>query len=296
MATNGPNEDAQAAIMARLVALRPALHRYAARMVGSSLDGEDVVQEAIASAVAALDRVPPEGDAEPWLFRITHNAAVDFLRRRKRFTAEREVMDDDLVSDDDEASRTLATRVAMAVFMRLPPSQRGTVILKDVLGYSNEEVASILGSTVAAGKAALHRGRARLREYAHETPAAPWFEADEMARLQNYVDRFNARDFDAIRSMLADDVRFDLVARQQGGKASFENYFTRYGEMTAWKLSVGWLDGRLAAIVTDRADPSAVPANAIVVDWRGGRIVRLRDFHHAPYALEGAAMAILPRP
>lgn len=295
MATMGSNEDAQAAVTAQLVALRPALHRYAARMVGSTLDGEDVVQEAIASAVAALDRAPPEGDARPWLFRITHNAAVDFLRSRKKFSAEREVMDDDLVSDADEASRTLATRVAMAVFMRLPPSQRGTVILKDVLGYSNEEVASILGSTVAAGKAALHRGRARLRAYAHEAPAAPWFEADEKARLQNYVDRFNARDFDAIRAMLADDVRFDLVARQQGGKASFENYFTRYGEMTGWQLSIGWLDGRLAAIVTDRADPSAAPTNAIVVDWREGRIVRVRDFYHATEALEGAAIAILRR-
>ena len=145
---------------ARLAALRPALHRYAARMVGSVLDGEDVVQEAIARALGAVDRAPPKGDADPWLFRITHNAAIDFLRGRQRASGEREVAEEDIVSDADEAARLVATRAAMSAFLRLPPSQRGAVILKDVLGYSNEEVAAILGTTLAASKAALHRGRA----------------------------------------------------------------------------------------------------------------------------------------
>jgi RNA polymerase sigma-70 factor (ECF subfamily) len=107
------------------------------------------------------------------------------------------------------------------------------------------------------------------------------------------VDRFNDRDFDAIRAMLADDVRFDLVARMQGDRSSFETYFTRYAEMTAWRLSVGWVDGKLAAIVTDPADPLASAFSMIVVDWAADRIVRVRDFYHAPYALEGAAVSVL---
>jgi RNA polymerase sigma-70 factor (ECF subfamily) len=164
-----------------LASLRPALHRYAARMVGSVLDGEDIVQEALARAIAALERAPPEGDAAPWLFRITHNAAVDFLRTRERTSPERNVEDDDMVSDADEASRRLATRAAMSVFLRLPPSQRGTVILKDVLGYSNEEIADILGTTIAASKAALHRGRKELRLYADEVPAVRSADPDELA-------------------------------------------------------------------------------------------------------------------
>lgn len=115
--------------------------------------------------------------------------------------------------------------------------------------------------------------------------------ADNLARLQAYVDRFNERDFDAIRTMLADDVRFDLVARMQGGRSAFETYFTRYTEMTAWRLSIGWVDGELAAIVTDPSDPGASPFNMIVIDWAGERIVRLRDFYHARYALDGAAIS-----
>jgi RNA polymerase sigma-70 factor (ECF subfamily) len=291
MASNASNRGDDFA--ARLVGLRPALHRYAARMVGSVLDGEDVVQEAITRAVGALDRAPPEGDAAPWLFRITHNAAIDFLRNRERVSAERDVVDDDMVSEADDAARRMATRAAMSVFMRLPPSQRGAVILKDVLGYSNEEVATILGTTLAASKAALHRGRAQLRLHADAAPELSKPNADDLARLQSYVDRFNDRDFDAIRAMLADDVRFDLVARMQGDRSSFETYFTRYAEMTAWRLSVGWVDGKLAAIVTDPADPLASAFSMIVVDWAADRIVRVRDFYHAPYALEGAAVSVL---
>jgi RNA polymerase sigma-70 factor (ECF subfamily) len=290
MASIASNSDDKFA--RRLVALRPALHRYAARMVGSVLDGEDVVQEAVARAIGALDRAPPQGDAAPWLFRITHNAAIDFLRSRERASPEREVADNDMVSEADDAASRLATRAAMTVFMRLPPSQRGAVILKDVLGYSNEEVAVILGTTLAASKAALHRGRAQLRLHAGAAPEVSKPNADELARLQSYVDRFNDRDFDAVRAMLADDVRFDLVARMRGDRSTLETYFTRYTEMSDWHLSVGWVDGEPAAIVTKPSDRSAKPFNVIVIDWAEGKIVRLRDFHHASYALDGAAIPV----
>lgn len=280
-----------AAVGAELVRLRPALHRYAARMVGSALDGEDVVQEAIARAVVALDRAPPEGAVAPWLFRIAHNAAVDFLRGRKRHAPMRDVVDGDMVSGADEASRRLAARVALSVFMRLSPAQRGAVILKDVLGYSNEEVSDILGTTLAAAKAALHRGRARLRLFADE-PAPSWVDPVDLARLQHYIDRFNARDFDAVRAMLADDVRFDLVARLQGGRPAFENYFGRYAELAVWRLSAGRIDGRLAAIVLDPNASSAAPINVIDIAWAGGKVARLRDFFHARYVLDGADIAL----
>jgi len=200
------------------------------------------------------------------------------------------VEEDDLISGDDVSASRVAARAALSVFMQLPPSQRGTVILKDVLGYSNEEAAGILDMTLAATKAALHRGRGRLRLLAEEAGGAVPLDAADLDRLRLYVDRFNARDFDAIRALVADDVRFDLVARMQGGRASFETYFSRYGEMTAWHLSVGTIDGRLAAIVTD---PAGATTHVIAIDWAGGRIARLRDFYHAPYVLEGAAIALL---
>jgi RNA polymerase sigma-70 factor (ECF subfamily) len=278
------------AFEARLVALRPALHRYAARMVGSALDGEDVVQEAIARAVAALDRAPPDANADGWLFRIAHNAAMDFLRARERGRS-RVIEEDDLISRADEAASRVATRAALSLFMRLPPSQRGAVILKDVLGYSNEESAGILGTTLAATKAALHRGRSRLRILADAPTTAPRLDPADLDRLRVYVDRFNARDFDAIRTMIADDVQFDLVARMRGDRSTFETYFSRYDAMREWHLTVGSIDGRLAAIVTNPADPGR-PTHVIVIDWAGEKISRLRDFYHARYVLDEAAITM----
>src|SRR3984893_18382687 len=67
-----------------LVELRPKLHRYCARMVGSVIDGEDVLQDALIKAVESLSASAPIGNPEGWLFRIAHNTALDFLRRRNR--------------------------------------------------------------------------------------------------------------------------------------------------------------------------------------------------------------------
>src|SRR2546430_16889098 len=67
-----------------LVAMRPRLHRYCARMTGSVIDGEDVLQDALIKAVEAHAAAGNIGNPEGWLFRIAHNTALDFLRRRNR--------------------------------------------------------------------------------------------------------------------------------------------------------------------------------------------------------------------
>ena len=70
-----------------LMAVRPRLHRYCARMVGSVIDGEDVLQDALVKAVEAFAAASPLRNPEGWLFRIVHNTALDFLRRRSRQAA-----------------------------------------------------------------------------------------------------------------------------------------------------------------------------------------------------------------
>jgi len=74
----------RAALTELLAELRPSLHRYSARMTGSVIDGEDVVQSALARAIEAFATEPPVDNPAGWLFRITHNATLDFLRRRAR--------------------------------------------------------------------------------------------------------------------------------------------------------------------------------------------------------------------
>ena len=78
----GPFEARYLAFLETVTQLRPALHRYCARMTGSVMDGEDIVQEALFEAYRKLDQFDDSRPIKPWLFRIAHNRCIDFLRRR----------------------------------------------------------------------------------------------------------------------------------------------------------------------------------------------------------------------
>src|SRR4030095_2879667 len=86
-----------------LVAMRPKLHRYCARMVGSVIDGEDVLQGARIKAVEAQAGAGAIGNPEGWLFRIAHNTALDFLRRRNRQEALRSGEEVEMIVDQLDA-------------------------------------------------------------------------------------------------------------------------------------------------------------------------------------------------
>src|ERR1700754_3042566 len=147
-------------VEALLVAMRPRLHRYCARMVGSVIDGEDVLQDALTKAVEAQVSAYNIGNPEGWLFRIAHNTALDFLRRRNRQEALRGLGEVDMIADPLDAveSRQIAA-TSLRTFMRLPVLQRSSVILMDVLGCSLNEICEILACSLPAAKAALHRAR-----------------------------------------------------------------------------------------------------------------------------------------
>ena len=288
-----------AAAFDRLIAaLRPRLHRYCARMTGSVVDGEDVLQEALAKALEALPGAGAIDDAEAWMFRIAHNAALDHLRQRARREA--------VHSDEDVAivatsvaieEEHMAVETSLRTFMRLPASQRSCVILKDVLGHSIEEIAGVLdGATIASVKAALHRGRARLRELSLEAepPRVVASSKREQALIAAYIDRFNARDFDALRAMLADEVRLDLVARTRlSGRVQVGTYYGQYERLADWRFALGTVDGRLAALAFDAHDPAGAPIYFVLLSWDGDRLVGIRDFRYARYAIEGAEFATL---
>ncbi|MDB6090009.1 MAG: polymerase subunit sigma-70 [Gammaproteobacteria bacterium] len=274
--------------------LRPRLHRYCARMTGSVIDGEDVVQEALMKAIEALPRTDTIAHLESWLVRIAHNAALDFLRRRSRRDVA--LSDEDLEMIIDPAPTSLEREIAAAsltTFMRLPVAQRSSVILMDVLGYSLEEITGVTGSSIPAIKAALHRGRARLRDLAQEQDdrPEPVLAHAERSLLAAYVDRFNARDFDALRDMLADEVQLDLVTRtRRSGRTDVSNYFSNYVRVAGWHVVLGFVERRPAVVVRDPADPTGTPLYFILLEWAGTRVVNIRDFRYARYVIEAAEL------
>ena len=266
--------DPKAEFERLLAELRPRLHRYCARMTGSVIDGEDVLQETLVKAIEAFPHTGPLANVEGWLFRIAHNAALDFLRRRARREG---VQDGDealetIADPDSEIERRQAAAASLRTLMRLPVAQRSSVILMDVLGHSLEEISEVLESTVPAVKANLHRGRQRLVELAAEPDDRPppvLAEADRQ-RLAAYVARFNARDFDALRAQLADDVKVEVVNRTRlSGRGEVGRYFGNYSQTDDWHLVPGLVEGRPAVVVLD-PDPAGGPAALLHADRLAG--------------------------
>jgi RNA polymerase sigma-70 factor (ECF subfamily) len=290
--TSLPQAQATEGIERLLVAMRPRLHRYCSRMVGSVIDGEDVLQDALIKAVEAFASAGGIGNAEGWLFRIAHNTALDFLRRRSRQEALHSGEEVDMMADQLDAvtSRQIAN-ASLRTFMRLPVAQRSSVILMDVLGCSLQEVCEIMDYSLPAVKAALHRGRRQLREFAGEPDDAPQpklSDADR-ARLNAYVAHFNARDFDAIRAMISDDVRLELVNKTRlNGKVEVSRYFGNYSKVSDWHLVPGLVEGRPAILVFDPNEPGSQPKYFMLLDWSAGKVAAIRDFRHARYVIDGA--------
>ena len=279
-----------------LVAMRPKLHRYCARMVGSVIDGEDVLQDALIKAVEAHASAGLIGNPEGWLFKIAHNTALDFLRRRGRQEALRGPSEVDMMVDQLDAveSRQIAA-TSLRTFMRLPVAQRSSVILMDVLGCSLKEICEVMECSVPAAKAVLHRGRAQLREIAREPDDAPQAQLSEAdrTRLGAYVEHFNARDFDAIRAMIADDVRLDLVNKtRMRGKVEVSRYFGNYAKVSDWHLVPGMVERRPAILVFEPGERDAGPKYFMLLGWSAGQVSTLRDFRHAPYIIDGAEYLI----
>jgi RNA polymerase sigma-70 factor (ECF subfamily) len=272
--------------------LRPTLHRYCARMVGSALDGEDIVQDALLRALESALPDRPIDNPEGWLFRIAHNLALDLLRRRARTDQAQGEDDVDLIVHPvDEQARREAAAATLPTFMHMPASQRSVVILFDVLDYSAQEVSEILGTTVPAVKSLLQRGRGRLRELAMQAADAGRrdpLSAAEQRLLRRYVDLFNARDFDTLRTMLAADVQLDLVNRLQLQGLAVGEYFARYGQTRGWRAWPGLVEGRPAVLIQQHERSDALPDYFVVLGWSGERVSTIRDFLFARYVTADA--------
>jgi RNA polymerase sigma-70 factor, ECF subfamily len=162
-----------------------------------------------------------------------------------------------------------------------------------VLGHSLEEISEVLESTVPAVKANLHRGRQRLVELAAEPDdrPPPVLAETDRQRLAAYVARFNARDFDALRAQLADEVKVEVVNRTRlNGRGEVGRYFGNYSQSTDWHLVPGLVDRRPAVIVQSPDQPSGPPIYFMLLDWADGRLLGIRDFRYARYAVEDAEL------
>jgi RNA polymerase sigma factor (sigma-70 family) len=298
-----PNSDRRAGLLALAGELRPELHRYCARLMGSVIDGEDVVQDTLVRAFVALQELEKQGLEEtpplrPWLFRIAHNRALDLLRSRAVRMAEpidaaSDVADSASPDPVEMLMRQEAVKTAVSRFAELPTLQRSVVILKDVLDESLIEIAALLDLTVDAVKGHLARGRARLREI--NAQAGPFPDArPASAAVARYVALFHQRDWDSLRALLADDVKLNQSSHPlRVGPADVGLFFTIYAKSDGVWLAPAWLEGReVIAVFEDRADPK--PSYMMWLEWRDGRISFIHDYRHVRYVAADAELALAP--
>jgi RNA polymerase sigma-70 factor (ECF subfamily) len=263
------------------------------------IDGEDVVQDTFARALVALDEVQELPPMRAWLFRIAHNRALDLMRSRAIRAAEpieaaHEVAD--LASEDpvEIVMRREAVETAVSRFVELPAVQRSVVILKDVLDQSSEEIAALLDLTVNAVKAHLARGRARLKAINAQAPAQPAPRPPSPA-VARYVSLFNGRDWDGLRSMLADDVRLvQSTYPLRAGAANVGMFFGIYSRSAPVRLAPAWLDGREVIAVYDGPHQAVKPSYLMWLEWRDGRISFIRDYKYVRYVVDDAELILAP--
>lgn len=278
--------------------LRPELHRYCARIMGSVIDGEDVVQDTFARALTALDELHDAPPLRAWLFKIAHNRALDLLRSRKvregpPLEAAEDLPDPKTPDPLELVMREEALGTAVSRFTELPTLQRSAVILKDVLDHSLEEIAALLELTVDAVKGHLARGRAQLDKVNAQRKPPPAARA-ATSLVARYVDLFNRHDWEALRALLADDVR--LIQSSHPPRAGAQDvgmFFGLYSRNPPGRLVPGWLEGReVVAVFTDPL--ASRPSYLMWLEWRDGKITFIRDYKYVRYVIDDAELVLSP--
>jgi RNA polymerase sigma-70 factor (ECF subfamily) len=235
--------DAAVDFTAATEPLRRALRLHCYRMLGSSHDSDDIVQETMLRAWRARASLEDPSRVKPWLYRIATNACLDELARRSRRglgadvvppasgnsyppappieeSAWLEPMPDAWLAgsvDDPEARYTLRESVALAFVAALQvllPAQRATLLLRDVVGLSAEEAADALDQSVSAANSALHRARAAIEDkvarrgpedFAGGVPAS--FAGGDAPVLARYIRALEDHDIDAMIALIHDDMQ-----------------------------------------------------------------------------------------
>ena len=272
--------------------LRSRMHRYCARMTGSVMDGEDVMQEALFEAYQKLDQFDNSRALQPWLFKIVHNRCIDFLRWREvRTDVENFAVESD-PTHPVEPLHLASGHALERLVAHLPPKERACVLLKDVFDYSLEEIADLADSTVGGVKAALHRGREKLAALQDKPKAEPSTDPALVEVLRLYIERFNQRDWNGVRELCSADARL-RVADCFAGRLADSPYFIEYGRRSIpWHMALGTVDG-VPVVIIMRDDPGGLtPFSAIRFQVVDRYIVGITDYVKSSWIL-GAATEVL---
>jgi RNA polymerase sigma-70 factor (ECF subfamily) len=226
-------------VESRLEAYRPELTGHCYRMLGSAFEAEDAVQDTMIRAWKGLDRFEGRSSLRSWLHTIATNVCLTMLTGAQarvrpmdlgpagsgRATDPGEprpeqiwvgpVPDGRVLSGAADPADVVAGRESIrlafiAALQHLPPRQRAVLILREVLAWSAQEVAELLGTSVAGVNSALQRARATITAAEVTAEAHDPLDGAQRRLLADYVRAFEAYDLDALTTLLHDDATLSM--------------------------------------------------------------------------------------
>ena len=240
---------------------RKELTGYCYRMLGSSFEAEDAVQEAMLRAWRGLERFEGRAQLRSWLYSIATNVCLDMLNGKERRVRPMQLgepgkpvieslaasrpngewvlpMPDGRVVDgggdpaEEAAAKETLKLAFVAALQFLPPKQRAVLILRDVLRWKASEVASLLGTTEASVNSALQRARATLEERDIELDEVADPSDEEHADLlARYMQAFEDYDMEALTALLHEDATLSMPP--------YELWLTGHDDIVAWMMGPG---------------------------------------------------------
>ena len=297
--------------LAQLEAHRTELRGYCYRMLGSTFDADDAVQETLVKAWQGLDRFEGRASVRSWLYRIATNVCLDSLRSRSRRALPMDLSgpqpgtadvgaplgnevwvepapDGDVVPQDADPARQAVLRDSVrlafvAALQQLPPRQRAVLVLREVLGWQAAEVAELLDSTVASVNSALQRARATLGGGVDPDRRPAPMTADEKSLLARYVAAFEAYDIEALVQLLHDDASISMppLALWMKGTDDLRSFWLGTGIGCKGSRLVPLLANGSPGFAHYKADPAGgghTPWSIQVLEISGGRVGHIHYF------------------
>ena len=251
---------------------RSELQAHCYRMLGSVQDAEDALQEALVRAWKGLDGFEGRSSLRSWLYRIATNTSLDAIDRRPKrilpidygppadphggvgeplvesvwiepFPDETLGIEDGYASPDARYEQRESVELAfVAALQLLPANQRAVLILREVLGFSAQETADTLDTSIASVNSALQRARASIEKRLPEQSQQETLRSlgDEKLRelVEQYADAWERNDVDTVVSMLAEDAAFTMppMSRWFFGHDGIRGFLETFSMLPDW----GW--------------------------------------------------------
>jgi len=293
-------------------AYRGELHAHCYRMLGSLHDAEDALQEATLRAWRGLGRFERRSSLRTWLYTIATNTCLNAIAKRPKrvlpvdYSPARDGHDppgepiaesvwiepypDEMIGLEDgyaapEASVEMRESVELAfvaALQHLPPNQRAVLIMREVLGFSAQETADALETSVASVNSALQRARAAVHERVPDQTQQETLRTlgDERVRelVARYVDAWERNDVEAFTAMLAEDSTFAMPPlaswyRGRDGIATWAASSSMSGDWR-WRTVPTRANGQLALgfYAWDERDQAYLPFALNVLTLRGAEV------------------------